>query len=80
MFQGVVCKRGGYVCGSRYGWGWGVGMSRGGVVMSREDRYPQPPDMDLKAPWIWNLGFHGIWLASGRYASYWKPFLFCLNR
>ena len=25
-----------------------MGMSRGGVVMPREDRYPPPPDMGLK--------------------------------
>ena len=29
-----------------------MGMSRGGVVMSREDRYPRPPlDMEPGIPW-----------------------------
>ena len=58
----------GYFQGGVCQGGWVYRGSVGGLDMgSEEGGYPHPPSLDIE---------HGIWLASGWYASYWNVFLF----
>ena len=44
-----------------------------GVDVGPRGGYPTP------SPWTWDLGYHGIRSASGRYTSYWYAFLLINN-